>query len=104
MFKNSGVPGAYQKGEWWLELKTAKLRKTESWGDTFTAITGMSVANGEAHIEGLLAKDGHFNRQDVKTIEGFCSDFGFTYYITSTLVDGERVHKRVDIEQFKTDE
>lgn len=97
MFKNSKVPGVYQKGKWWLELKNAKIRKADDWGDKFTAITGMMVANGEVHIEGLLAKDEQFNRQDVETIEDFCRDFGFTYYITSTLVDGERVHKRVEL-------
>lgn len=97
MFKNSDVPGVYQKGEWWLEIKDAKLRKADNWGGKYTAITDFKIANGEVHIEGLLAKDGEFNKEDVRTIEEFCTDFGFKYYITSTLDDetGLRVQKKV---------
>lgn len=101
MFTNSGIPGVFKRGDWFAEMKNVTLRRVPIYGKPFTAIAGMIIANGVLHIEGLISNSKpKFTAQDRRDIHDICTDFGFTYYITSSYDDdGKRVERRVDIEE-----
>jgi len=98
MFTNSDIPGVFKKGDWWAEVVHVRLRKVHHYGDPYTAISSMTITDGELHIEGTISTE-PATAQDKIDIHSICTDFGFTYYITSTFIKGKRVYKRVELSQ-----
>ena len=67
-----------QQGNWNFELKQVFARKTNSFGEPYTASAVITVTNGTPNIELLINKSGdEFGKQDIKDIREFLTGLGF---------------------------
>jgi len=67
-----------QVGNWNFELKQVFCRKTDSFGEPYTASVVITVTNGIPNIELLISKlEDNFGKQDIKDIKEFLTGLGF---------------------------
>ena len=45
----------FQVGDWNFEIVQLRARKTPEFGRPFSAVANITIANTEAHVEGLLS-------------------------------------------------
>ena len=83
-------------GKWVFEVTSLKGRKTEEFGHPFSAVASISIVNGEVHIEGLLST-GKPEKCDFKSINEIVKLLGYSYYVKSSIEDGERITKNIKV-------
>lgn len=73
-------------------------KRVKVFGNPYTASVRITIVNGEAHIEDLIAKT-KFSKEDVIEIEEEIMRLGHKYYISSSfdVKTNKRVIKRVDL-------
>lgn len=84
-------------GDWIFEVTSLKGRKSKEFYAPFTAVTDITIADGELHIEGLLSLEKP-TKKDFKTINELVKLLGYDYYVKSSIVNGERVIKKVPVQ------
>ena len=68
--------GIGQEGNWCWEVVQLRLRKTDSYGNEYSGVASVTIANGNAHVEGLLCDD--FSLQDARDIKKIGTRFGYS--------------------------
>jgi len=65
-------------GKWIFEVKQIFARKTQAFGDEFTASAVITITDGEPHIELLINKhDDKLTKQDFIAFKNFLINLGF---------------------------
>lgn len=74
---------------WLFEIKAVRAIKCQQYGNSYSAIATISIVDGEAHVEGLLSKEG-LNAKDSAEIETYLMSIGFKSYQYSRYKNGEK--------------
>lgn len=83
-----------QVGEWQFETKQIRGIRTSAYGQPYSATVMITVVNGVAYVEGLLAReDQGITKQDVKDITAFLGAIGFKSYVFDRYKDGKKSSK-----------
>ena len=75
---------------WHFEVIAVRCRKVSEYGDTYSAIANITVADGEPHVEGLLSTIA-FSRKDRAAITKYIKSMGYDNYYSSNFKNGKRV-------------
>ena len=68
--------GKGQEGSWCWEVVQLRLRKTDKFGNPYTGVASVTIANGNANLEGLLCEN--FTLQDARDIKKIGTRFGYS--------------------------
>lgn len=63
-------------GDWVFEVTHITARKTSVFGEQYSAIAQLNIANGKLCVEGLLSKE-KFTRKDRENLAEFIGMLGF---------------------------
>ena len=78
-------------GKWKFEVVQIRARKVDTFGDPYDAVATITIVDGQPHVEGLLSKDGSFNREDYIELQAYLKSIGYNTYTTSMFVGGKRI-------------
>jgi hypothetical protein len=79
-----------KSGKWIFEIKQIFARKTESFGDDFTASLVINNINGTAKVELAINKNDTFTRQDREDLQAFFAQMGFEKVTFDRFRSGEK--------------
>ena len=77
-------------GEWHFEVIMIRCRKVAKYGDPYTAITNITITDGEPHIEGALSS-AKSSRKDELALSEYIRHLGYNSYTSSRFKNGKRV-------------
>jgi hypothetical protein len=79
-------------GKWIFEIKQIFARKTDDFGDDFTASLVINNSNGTAKIELAINKSGDsFTRQDRRDLQEFFKLMGFENVTFDRFKNGKQI-------------
>ena len=84
-------------GEWQFEIKSGLLRKTANYGEQYSGIVTLTIADGVPHFEGLHCDN--FTRQDYQALYHLVSLMGYSTFIFKRLRNGVEVVEEREIKK-----
>jgi len=79
----------FRFGEWSFEIKQIKARKVSKFGENFTAVVDINIADGLPHLEAWLNIDGNVKHSDYKSISKLLVHLGFSKFSFRRAKDSE---------------
>tara|TARA_R110000772_G_scaffold42835_1_gene99140 strand:+ start:360 stop:620 length:261 start_codon:yes stop_codon:yes gene_type:complete len=77
-------------GEWHFEVIQVRCRRVTKYGDPYTAITNITITDGEPHVEGALSSI-KAKRKDKIALTNYIKHLGYDSYTSSYFQNGKRV-------------
>lgn len=77
-------------GEWHFEVVQVRCRRVAKYGDPYTGVTNITIADGEPHVEGALSSV-KVKRKDKVALAEYIKELGYNSYTSSYFQNGKRV-------------
>ena len=76
--------------DWHFEVIAVRCRKVDKYGDPYSAIVSITIADGEPHVEGALSTVVS-TKKDRLAMAKYIKSLGYSSFTSSTFKDGKRI-------------